>query len=280
MENEKHLIGAMQLDLKETCGGASLDTRNIVEQIVAYLLYSDPSSEFSSMLNEYRTNLRANVECASSQRYAQRIQSAEKRREGIYFLEDTWGKLIKAWIEENSTEVSVIESLDDIYNTSPKGKPTKKWIAKIDELFSEFSEKRVLAIVRSLLNLLIESKDVLKNGICNDNERKLKPMVHVLILKKCEGDADLLRKLALVCYTKVPYEGPISTGVGNVCLQGLSELDGTQGLVHLSELARKLKYPTSAVNFAKKRLDEAAKEKGVNIQDLESMVVPDYGLKE
>jgi hypothetical protein len=170
--------------------------------------------------------------------------------------------------------------MDDIYNISPKGKPTKKWTAKVNELFSEFTEQHVLEIIRILLTFLVESDEVLKVGIWDDNERKLKQMVLILTLNKHEEDAELLRKLATVSYTKVPWEGPVSSGTGNACIQGLSELDGKQGLIHLSELTRKLKYPANAVTLAKKKLAEVAKEKDVNIQELESMVVPDYGLND
>lgn len=280
MENEKHLIEEMHSDLKEICGGVSNNTSGIVDSIVNHLLRSHPSAEFLHLMKEYKDSLWANAECAASQQFFQRIRSTEKRREGIYFLEDGWGNLVKSWLENNSSEIPVVESLDDVYNDFPKGKPTKKWTGKVDNLFVRFSEVRVLYVLRSLLNILVESDEVLKKGICSDNERKLKSMVHILNHKKYEEDAELLRKLAVVSYSKIPYSGPISTGVGNVCLQALSDLDGTQGLVHLSELARKLKYPASAATLAKKRLGEAAREKGVNVQDLESMVVPDYGLKD
>lgn len=279
MENEKILTEAIQADIQEACGGASYDTEDIVNKIVVYLHDNGPSSEFSSLLEKYREELFANVEDNGSQELAQRILAAEKRREEIYFLEDSWGKLIKSWLDENADEKLVCKSLDDIYNIAPKGKPTKKWTSRIENVFSEYSKSRVLSVIRTQLNILVESKDVLEKGLCMDNERKLKPMILILTINKCEEDAELLKKLALVCYTKVPCVGPISTGVGNLCLKGLSELDGKQGLIFLSELSRKLKYPTNAADFAKKRLAESAKEKGFSVQDLESMIVPDYGLK-
>lgn len=280
LDNEKSIIEAMRSDLLETSGSASLKTQDITNAIVEYLLTSDPSSEFMQLLQEYRKQLFRNVECSSSQLFAQRIQAAEKRKEGIYFLEDSWGKLLKEWLDENPAEAPVVKALDDIYCILPPEKPTKKWISKLNEIFTEFSEVRVLNVVRSQITLLIESGDILKKGICKENERKLKLIAFILTVKKYEVDADILRKLALLCYTKIPCAGPISTGAGNVCLQGLSDLDGKQGLVHLCELTRKITYPANAVSFAKKRLAEAAHEKGLSIQDLESIIVPDYGLKD
>lgn len=280
MNSEQNIIDAIQLDFRETCGSASLKTQNIVNAIVKHLRNSDPSSEFLSLSQEYRKQLNRNVECSSSQQFAQRIQSAEKRREGVYFLEDSWGKLVKHWLDENANEAPVVASLDYIYSIAPSGKPTKKWISELTELFSKYSEYQVLNVIRSQIALLVESKDILSKGICVDNERKLKIMASILAIRKNEKDAQILNKLALTCYTKIPNHGPISIGVGNICLQSLSELDGHQGLVYLSELARTIKYPTSAADFANKRLAAAANGRGLSMKDLENMIVPDYGLKD
>lgn len=279
METEKKLIEAIELDLEKTCGSSSRNTKSIVAAIIVHLK-SAPSTDFISVLDKYRTNLQANVECASSQRYYQRIYSAEERSKGIFFLDDPWGRAIKLWIQESSNDIPAMEALDDLYTSAPQGKPTKKWQKQIQELFLEFSEERIINIVRYLIGQLIEAENITKTGIWSDNERKLKAMVILLTLNKNDEDAELLRKLAIICYTKIPYEGPMSIGVGNICLQGLSELDGSQGLIYLSELSRQLKYPTNAVKFAKKRLEEAAKEKGIKVHELESIAVPDYGLKD
>lgn len=280
MNSEQSIIEAIQLDIRETCGGASLKTQKIVTTTIKHLRDSDPSSEFLSLSQEYRKQLNRNVECSSSQQLAQRIQSAEKRREGVYFLEDAWGKLVKHWLDENPNEAPIVASLDDIYSIAPAGKPTKKWISELAEIFSKHSEYQVLNVIRTHIALLIESKDIPSKAICVDNERKLKIMVSILATRKNEEDARILKNLASICYTKIPNHGPISIGAGNICLQGLSELDGRQGLIYLSELARTIKYPTSAADFANKRLAAAANVKGLSIKDLENMTVPDYGLED
>ncbi|MDO6524625.1 hypothetical protein Q4519_02910 [Motilimonas sp. 1_MG-2023] len=277
MENEKKLIDAINLELEEDyC--PSDNTETIVAEIISHLRNSALTPTFSLSLSEYRARFRMNAECNASRDYYQQILAAEKRTEGIYFLEDAWGKEIKIWLDANVSEIPVVAALEDIYHLAPKTKSTKKWSATLDEVFGMFSESRVLTVIRRLLSMLAESEAVKKSGICTYNETKLKAIVSILALKHHEDDAELFKQLVLTCYTKVPCQGPISTSAGNASLQALSELDGKQGLVYLSELARQLKYPASAAKFAKKRLEDAAKKKGANVQDLESRFVPDYGL--
>ena len=279
-ENEHALVERIKADSEESCGSCTGETKAVVGEAVSHLLSGQGSDDFLSALEEYQTQLNANEEDTNSRRHAQRIMAARKRMEGVFFLEDRWGKKLNEWIDVHKEAVPLISALDDLYRLAPKSKPTKKWRSQVDDLFERYSENAVLEFLRLGIGLLVDTGEVSVRGVCYDNEEKLKAMVLILAANRHEQDATLLRKLATVAYKKVPDLGPVSTAVGNVCLQALCDVEGMQGLVQLSELASQLKYPANAASLAQKRLEDAAKARGVSVRDLENMTIPDYGLSD
>ncbi len=277
-QDEQALIVRISADARKSSGSCTPETPKVVEALVAHAMAGGVSPEFDAAVDEYEHQLSANVECSASWRHVQRIRAVRNRLQGIFFLEDAWGKQLNAWIESLGELPPLVPALDDLYRLAPKSKPTKKWHKQVQQLFDAYSEEAVRSTVLHAMTLLADVGAA--GGLNADNETKLRGMLMLLSVNAQESDSELLRKLAMIAYTKVPYEGPVSTSVGNLCLQLLSELPGTQGLVHLSELASQLKYPTNAVALAERRLEEAASAKGLTVNQLQSMNVPDYGLED
>lgn len=272
------LIEHIKADCAAAQGGSTRETRRIVEVAIVHYLTMDVSDAFEQALEEYRAQLKANVEDVESQRLTQRILAAMKRKQGIFFLEDKWGVRLNEWLDGHQDAVPLVESLDDLYRIAPKGKPTRKWLTSVEKVFKDYSKQAVVELLRGAITLLLETKEVASTGLCFDNEDKLRVMVLILAIGNHEEDSELLGQLAELAYNKIPGIGAVSTGVGNQCIQALAGLQGTRGVVVLSELASQLKYPKTAVGLVNKKLEEVAKEKGVTVKELQSMSVPDYGL--
>ncbi|MEM7019581.1 MAG: hypothetical protein AAF512_19875 [Pseudomonadota bacterium] len=278
MDVETSLIEQMQQDTEEAVGGVSRETAKVVKATITHLLASSSSALFISTFDTYRENLRANAECTDSRRHAQAMLAAQERLEGRFFLKDAWGKALNQWVDTHSEVNDLLEPLDDLCRALPQKKPTKAWLAQLTQLLTTFTEEAVLDTIRTWLQLFIEDDEIKKDGISYANEDKLKAFLWILASKHAEQDAQLFRNLAVQCYAKVPYLGPTSSAGGNLCLQSLSELEGTQGLVHLNELSLTLKYPSNAKTLAEKRLAEVAARKGLSRDDLADLLVPDHGL--
>lgn len=280
MTDEAALIDEIRTDCRESSGSCGRETDGIVTRAISHLISGNGSSDFEAALEEYRDQLHCNVEDASSQRNHQRIRAGQMRTQGIFFLDDAWGRLLTDWIAANEDMLPVVVALDDTFRLAPKAKPTKKWASCVQALFEEHSEDAVLGVIRTWIGILIDADQVRSRGICYDSEQKLRAMVLILSANRHEEDGLLLRRLAERVYAKIPDHGPMSSAVGNACLQALSELSGTLGLIQLNELASQLKYPTNAADLAEKKLAEAAGQRGIDVGDLQDMAIPDHGLSD
>jgi len=209
MPTEAELTQSITADIKEICGGSSLESKAIVKAIATHLR-QDPSEAFVSLADQYRIELSYNAECASSQKFSQRIRAAIIRNDGVYFLEDAWGKAVESWLEDNPAEQPLMEALDDLYSAAGEGKPTKKWLKQSDELLASFPDQQALTTVRTIVDLLLHAKEAKKYGIKGDNERKLRVMVLFLSLYTSAAEADFWKALTILCYDKIPYVGPVS----------------------------------------------------------------------
>ncbi|MDA8018844.1 MAG: hypothetical protein MPN21_15490 [Thermoanaerobaculia bacterium] len=277
---EQALLDRIESDSQKVIGECTLETKKIVAEATEYYLAMDVSDEFRQALEGYVAELRSDAEDVESQRHAQRVLAALERKKGLFFLADKWGQALNRWVAAHRDSIPMVSSLDDLYRIAPKSKPTKKWSTGVQIVFEQYGEDSVLAFLREAIALLTETAAIASAGLSYDNEDKLKGMVLVLTTNRHEEDSGLLGELATVAYKKIPGQGPLSTAVGNLCLNALCDLRGQQGLVRLSELANQLEYPANAVGLAKRKLEEAAKARGVTVQQLASMTVPEYGLED
>ena len=131
-ENEQTLIDKIKIDHDEASGESTRDTGKIVKTSADHVLNHSLSEEFESVLNGYRKQLSANVECNSSWPHAQRIDAILLKQKGIYFVNDKWGKVLNQWIESNADQVPFISALDDLFRVAPKSKPTNKWRTQVE----------------------------------------------------------------------------------------------------------------------------------------------------
>ncbi|MDW3651414.1 MAG: DUF4132 domain-containing protein [Bacteroidia bacterium] len=94
------------------------------------------------------------------------------------------------------------------------------------------------------------------------------------------SDARTLSNLSALgerCYKKVPGVGPIAPALGNACFYSLFKSRGLDGIGRLSRLKMKIKQP-SANKIINKYLNQAAKEKGISVHEIEDLAVDNFGL--
>lgn len=279
-ETEQVVISRIKIDHNQSSGGCTRDTGKIVKAAAEHVLENGLSAELESVLDDYERQLSANVEDNTSWRHAQSIRAIKLKLQGIYFLDDKWGEALNQWIESQGDKLPFLSDLDDLSRLAPKAKATKKWRGQVEAFFEDYGSNDVLDFIRQAINLLLEPAEIAAGGIYFDNEDKLGAMVHILTLDRDDADSPMLRRLANAAYQKVPYKGPVSTSVGNLCVNALCDSPGPQGLVQLAELAAELKYPNNAVFLVGKKLEETAEAKGATVQELQNQAVPDHGLSD
>ena len=87
-----------------------------------------------------------------------------------------------------------------------------------------------------------------------------------------------IANLAERCFRKIPNVGPASAAIGNACLYTLYKSKGLDGIGQLSRLKLRIKQ-SSTQALIEKYLEEAAKEQGISIYEIEDLAVDDFDLK-
>lgn len=275
---ERELIENIKNDIEDICGSCTEESEKLVKAGVNYLLSNSTSEDFQKLLKTYAVNLSYNAECSDSQRHVSSIKAGFKRLEGVLFLDDIWGGVLNSYVARDKSTYKLLSAIDDIYLDIPSGKPTKEWLVRLEEVIESQGREQAKKILKEVISLLVEEKSVLKNGLFYSNEKKIFTILNAYKGIAEEIDSPDIKSLAQISYTKVPYIGPLSTPMGNLCLEILESMDGTAGLVALSDLSIELKYPANAGKLVLKRLEAGAETKGVNVEDLRDQLVPDFGL--
>jgi hypothetical protein len=104
----------------------------------------------------------------------------------------------------------------------------------------------------------------------------------LLWLTADQEDAEVARavsRLVKDCFRKIPGQGARLARVGNAGLWALGQMPGMDGVAQLAILKTRLKLPIIQKQIAA-AFDETAKRLGLSQEDVEELVVPDYGLQE
>lgn len=87
----------------------------------------------------------------------------------------------------------------------------------------------------------------------------------------------MLASLAERSFKKIPGRGPAAAAIGNACLFTLFRSKGLEGIGHLSRLKLRIKQ-SSTQSLIDKYLEEAARQQGVTVAEIEDLAVDDFGL--
>lgn len=253
------------------------DRESLRSRAIQYYLSHPVSESYEMLLEGFREELIIDVENVGPQP-SQQIKAAQKRKAGIFFLDDPWGRTLNEYLEKNPTVQPIASALDDLYWNAPKGKPTRKWLGMVEKLQAEHGKTIVDDVLRHYFRTLLDSDRTPKEGISYINEARLKWFLTLFTLEHRSSDAILLRDLALLCCQKVYCVGPISTSVANLCIKAIAALPNQAGAAELATICQRLKYPANVASLAQKQLELKAREIGVSVSQLQAASVPDFGL--
>ena len=164
------------------------------------------------------------------------------------------------------------------------GKPTKKMLDEGKAIFQEMGADKFKKVVVDWMQFLVDMKE--PEGVKSRSDFSLVAAPNLPILKvmiwMCSHFHDQLTLSTLAvlvdrCYRKLPGLGPTAPAVGNACFYSLANSKGLDGVAHLSRLKLRIKQ-SNVATLIDGYLEEAAKEEGVSVYEIEDMAVDDYGL--
>jgi hypothetical protein len=104
-----------------------------------------------------------------------------------------------------------------------------------------------------------------------------KGVVWLLALSQRPEMASNIGDFAVACLRKVPMLGAVSQKVGFACVQALGSMDCDEAVSQLARLRTRIKY-TIAQRLIEKSLRQAAKSRGLTMDEAEDFAVPPYSL--
>jgi Domain of unknown function (DUF4132) len=173
-------------------------------------------------------------------------------------------------------------------------KPSNKYIADTKNIIKELGNDKYKKIIHEWLQFLVNLKERQEqNSISYDNGYTYNYTSYDYITAV---NADAVKGLIWTCsqfhdavtiqtiaslaeraFKKIPGKGPTSASIGNACLYVLYKSKGLDGIGQLSRLKMRIKQ-NSTQNMIEKYLQDAAKEQGVTVHEIEDMAVDDGGL--
>ena len=150
--------------------------------------------------------------------------------------------------------------------TASSTPPPKKWQTAAPEHVSDAA----VAAIRAALSVPKP-----ESSIPPGTGDVLRGLVFLAAMTGTPGAARALGDLAIAGYRKIPYHGPLCSKAANAAMHALSEMD--DGPAQLARARSALRQPTAAEKV-EQALGRAARRRGVSRDELEELVVPDFGL--
>ncbi|MFC6997801.1 DUF4132 domain-containing protein [Rufibacter roseus] len=175
------------------------------------------------------------------------------------------------------------------------GKPTQKYLKEGQGLVTVLGADTFKEVVLDWFKFIIHLKE---NELVHTYTHAGQTYTHTTYDLLSSPNVDAIKGLVWLCasltdrtalatiaglaeraYRKIPGKGPAAAAVGNACLYTLYQSEGLEGISHLSRLKLRIRQ-SSTQNLIEKYLQEAAKEQGISVHEIEDLAVDQYGLEE
>ena len=167
---------------------------------------------------------------------------------------------------------------------SSGGKPTKKFMTKINTLIDEFGPADFKKQISTWIEKALPS-DSFDYGLDRwdkgtpDSQisNVLKGLAWSLVRFHDEKTVSAVSQLALRAMKKLPNIGAPAQALGNACIYTLANSKGLGGVAHLSRLKLRIQQ-NNTQKLIQKYIDEQAAIRGIKPNEIEDMAAPDFGL--
>lgn len=174
-------------------------------------------------------------------------------------------------------------------------KPRQKFLNESKKLIDELGTNSFKKIVNEWFLFVIDLKEEKKEYInsyweheytyteyhwlSSSNTETIKGFVWMCAHFHDQNTVQNIIHLAEYCYRKIPGKGPASAAIGNACFFTLYKSKGLTGIQGLSKLNLRIKQ-SSAQKRIRTYLEEAARNKGISVYEIEDLAVDNFGLED
>jgi hypothetical protein len=268
-----------------------------IPQMIKVLQDNLKDHELTPDLRNLVTNL---IECLEEGHSTEQPRRWAARLKELGGLSDSSLPLVpgEAWSDAAKSDIEAMEGgeraawVDLLQHcTRARGaKPAQKWSGRASALLEKIGRP---AFERSVLRWfsLVErprTRPVERGSqwqpdpnllLQDENADILKALAWLCAGSENAGVARALGTLALSAYRKVPQMGPRCVRLGNACVWALGAMPDAGGVGQLAMLRARVKFGTAQKGI-EKALDNAARQAGMPLQEIEEISVPTYGLQE
>lgn len=208
--------------------------------------------------------------------------------------EDDFGVYMNAKIaalplEKKSPYYALLALLQQTKGAKPTRRFEKRSTALIKEIGKRTYKKWLHEALQYLIDLRAFSREqsysyglrtytyATVTYLYDRNNQVAKGLVWTLLQVQDNYGLQLVERLAVRAFKKIPGVGAAATAVGNACFYVLASAKGMEGLAQLSRLRVKIKQ-RNAKNKIDQYLETQAEERGVSRQALEEAAISDLGL--
>jgi hypothetical protein len=206
---------------------------------------------------------------------------------------DDIGEEVNAIIKSIKKSNELHQLLYLTYDAS-SSKPSKKFKSQTEDLIKTIGKNEYRKIAQDILTIATghqiseKTESYTHNNqvneykhytyLCDSSKQFIKGIVWTVSQFSDKETLNILSKLLVKSYTKMPGVGPTAAAIGNACIYVMGNMRGKDGLGALSRIKLKLKQ-----NNVKKSIDkylvEGAKKYNVSVEELKEMSVPDFQLQ-
>ncbi|UZR98133.1 DUF4132 domain-containing protein [Chondrinema litorale] len=178
-------------------------------------------------------------------------------------------------------------------HTAKGGKPSNKYLKESNLIFKELGAEKFKKTVNEWLVFLYELKEKTTEHTSNYGNREytytsteflssvnsdaIKGFVWMCAHFHDDNTLNNISRLAERCFRKIPGKGPAAAAIGNACLFVLYRSKGLTGIGQLSRLKLRIKQANTQ-KMIDNYLKEAAKTRGISVQEIEDMAVEDFNI--
>jgi len=172
-------------------------------------------------------------------------------------------------------------------------KPSKKFLSESKLLIKEVGNDKFKKIVEEWLLFIVNLKEKVDvhtsrygdqeyrystyEFLSPSNTDAIKGFIWMCSHFHNKQSIQTTAQLAERAFKKIPGKGPAAAAIGNACLYVLYKSKGLDGIGQLSRLKLRIRQ-ASTQTLITKYLQEAAREQGVSISEIEDLSVDDFGL--
>lgn len=212
----------------------------------------------------------------------------------LFLGEDEFGEYANKTINElSTTDKPTWYKLIVLAQKASGSKPSAKYLDQSHNLIKELGADKFKKLVNDWFEFIVRMKEIEHQHSYTYNDQIHTYSTHDFLSASnidaikgfvwmCSHFHDsrtlqALSSLAERSFKKIPGRGPAAAAIGNACLYTLFKSKGLEGIGHLSRLKLRVKQ-SSTQSLIEKYLEEAAKQQGVTVSEIEDLAVDDFGL--